>query len=585
MEHIGMLKNSTVVFATKISPAITLHTRAASAAQPPIGDATNLLLSTQTGIRIFEKSSSLSDNLLIRKSGVADEAGNGLYIAAKTSDLRIEAEQVITWFSGEIQYADIKNPKQLNAKCYTIGLGSTKKNAAQVIISDPENRSLLGCAHFANHSTKPNCKLQYLEGDNGIIAVLLVATKGFTLPQDHALELVFDYGSSAVNIHGIVGDCDYHPHVKPMLHFDEEDGKTSFLMPYPDDTIDTHFMGFSNHFYEAEMRKKLETDSRQMQELAQKSLPEGSFSLITTPERGVFRNLFDRQEPFYFIRLAPDLDKMSWILMGVLRTKPKNKIYFLDPEGLLLDKVSHEWFSELDLTSTEMYFFHSWFAYNRMEDKGYSRTICVALAKLLAELNDFLVQPVKVEFRPGVGAQFPEAEHDNFDFVPYDEKSTLLSELLVHYPERRSTLLPKNIKENILKINELLREDKEIQVPQLPQVSPDSEGEELTKIIMPHTATNSSSFFSKGDPKQKREKIDVDVSILANLLHTFCPNIPYSKTDIQTLLESGSAADQLKLWDFCNHTENSPENLKTLEKLFLESFTVDSPSSLQATPW
>lgn len=580
-----MLKNSTVDFATKISPAITPHTRAASAAQPQIGDATNLLLSTQTGIRIFEKSSSLSDNLLIRKSGVADEAGNGLYIAAKTSDLRIEAEQVITWFSGEIQYADIKNPKQLKAKCYTIGLGSTKKNAAQVIISDPDNRNLLGCAHFANHSTKPNCKLQYLEGDNGIIAVLLVATKGFTLPQDHALELVFDYGSSAVNIHGIVGDCDYHPHVIPMLHFDEEDGKTSFLMPYPDDTIDTHFMGFSNHFYEAEMRKKLETDSSQMQELAQKSLPEDSFSLITTPERGVFRKLFDRQELFYFIRLAPDLDKMSWILMGVLRTKSKNKIYFFDPEGLLLDKVSQEWFSGLDLTSTEIYFFHSWFAYNRMEDKGYSRTICVALAKLLSELNNFLVQPVEIESRSVVYAQFPEAAHSNFDFVPYDEISTLLSELLVHYPERRSSLLPKDIKQNISTINAFLLEDKEIQVPQLLPMGSDSEGKELTQIVMPQTVTNSSSFFSKEVPKQKREKIDVDVSTLAKLLHAFCPNIPYSKMAIQTLLESGSAADQLKLWDFCNQTEKSPESLKSLEELFLELFTVDSSSSLQATPW
>lgn len=195
-----------------------IHTRGSAPAKPPIENATALLCTSTRGQKILEASSSIIEKLCISNSDASPNAGNGLWLLSPESDTAFKNSQVITWFSGTVEFFNKDNAEQASAERYTIGLGSTMMNAAQVIISDPNDYNLEGCAHFANHSTRPNCKLDYLRNrqTNSVIAVLLILNQDIIVPQGHALELVFDYANSAAINHGILTACDYNPKPKPI---------------------------------------------------------------------------------------------------------------------------------------------------------------------------------------------------------------------------------------------------------------------------------------------------------------------------------------------------------------------------------
>lgn len=401
-------------------------TRAAGSAVPHINNATDLLLTSEAGNRVFLESTQFSSNLSISKSGIA-AAGNGLYVMANDSDIILEAGQIITWFSGQVEFYDEKNFPQMITKQYTIGLGASVRQAAPVIISNPQDYNLMGCAHFANHSTKPNCVLDYLQGTNGINAVVLKIKKKTIVPQGYALELVFNYGKSAMHIHNIEGVCDYIPAPKTIEQLLIEDANY-YANIYPE-----YLNGF-----EIDMPKSREYSSGHLRQVAQKFLPPGTFDVVENPDLTVFASMKERPETFFFIKIIPELSQHCWILMRFQRAN--NQVFLYDPEGLLFDKITPQWLNSL---ATPVVLCHSWFVFSKYKkDPEYQRTgsICIELAKSVFEgatlEHTEILLPAK--------AHWPRVTHCNLNSIISigGIDPSPLNRLLVKYPEQLSSNSP-----------------------------------------------------------------------------------------------------------------------------------------------
>lgn len=621
------------------------QTRANTIAKPFIEDASELLASTPAGLEIIEKANQIISNLFIAKSGVAENAGNGLYIAATTSPLHIVKNQVITWFSGKVEFYNASSESQKSAQCYTIGLGNTKKNAALVIISNPRDQATMGCAHFANHSTNANCRLGYLKSSNGINGVFLESTKNILIPPGYALEFVFDYGSSAQNIHHIEGPCHYFPHIKPMSHFEEKDDaliKPSYLQTEPEQGEQTTKQqdpkpGFFDNpqstqpatplkaalnyyvekpgkilgdirakditdivecmtkesqldlfnmcmmallkpdkniallkseliFYnqildklvskehdkvpnyfnnEVVMGKKSKVnDVKQITDLAEKLLPKDLFCVIEQPEEAIFSNLFDRKELYYFIKTMPELNKTRWLLMYIVpsSTKDQNdKIIFIDPEGLVLDKVSKQWFLGLDMSDKEIYFCHSWFAF-RKDSKApdYTYAICTSMAKLLHQGHKVTLEKIDgVDQKINAAGKkiFSEAGHYNFSFVPFNEESKHLSKLLVAYPETTS------------KLTFTAQEERLSKFIKKQQAAADEHGKTTTKDVV-YKKPASPCFFSNEEPVAKKAATNI-IEPLEAVLFFYLPELKGLEEKIESIRQATSE-QQNEIWTLCN---------------------------------
>jgi len=437
----------------------------ASLLQQPETDAIQSILSTKKGERYFDKILELSDNLVIRQSGLGQKAGKGLFIAAKNADLRLKAKTPLTFFNGSIHDYEKSSHEDSSRKCYTIGLGSTLKAAAKVIISDPDDINPVGSAHFANHSTLPNCELSYLYGDFDIIAVLIVLTDDIIIAKDHALELVFDYGDSAEVIHGIKDTCKYKPHIKPMSHFDEED-QGEFFLPNHHDIDMARCDRLAQRSREKSFPKELKSEaSDKLKFLAEKSLPKTSFSIIDSSDDDAFVNLFARKESYYFIQIYQH--DIRWILMHVARSKSgENSISLFDPDGDLGSKVLSQWFFGLDLTNTTFNFIQSRCIDNTYGAKyGHTHVSCVALARLMLNgLHDSSVGFNTIDSQAVSKLRrmtwlFSNVSHSNIQLKSKDPLSTLMVKLLTNYPQHAQVLSLRTKLDMFLEIISLLQSD------------------------------------------------------------------------------------------------------------------------------
>lgn len=625
------------------------QTRSTTIAKPFIEDANELLASTPAGLEIIKKSSQIISNLFIAKSGVAENAGNGLYIIATTSPIRIVKNQVITWFSGKVEFYDASSERQKSAQCYTIGLGNTKKNVAPVIISNPCDQTIMGWAHFANHSTNANCRLGYVKSSNGINGVFLESTKDTLIPPGYALEFVFDYGSSAQTIHHIDGACHYFPHIIPMSHFEEQDEalvepdylqikqeqseqtikqqdltseffdnlQSAQLAPTlkaalnyysekpgkilgdiraedisdivdcmteenqldlfhmcmmvlfkPDKNMallkselifykkildklvfnedDKAANGFTNGVVMGKKNKV--NDVKKITDLAEKFLPKDRFCVIEQPEDAIFSKLFKRKELYYFIKTMPELDTTRWLLMFISPASSQdqnNKIIFIDPEGLVLDKVSKQWFSGLDISNTDIYFCHSWFKF-RKDSKApdYTYAICISIAKLLHEGHEVTLEEIDgLDLKIDTAGKkiFSKAGHYNFNYVLFNEESKYLSKLLVTYPETTSKL---TFPDQEKYLSEFIKKQQD----NASQASADK----TTKDVV-YKKPASPCFFSKEEPVAKKAATNI-IDALETVLFFYIKELNVSGEEIKSI-KNATPEQQDEIWALCNPEE------------------------------
>lgn len=173
-------------------------TRQTTGSTPLIEHTDDLLLSDKRGALFFSNATAIATYLRICKSDVGLNAGRGLFLVAESAPLYFKRGQLITWFKGKIVFANRKDPEQRRLKYYSIGLGCSFSNAAQMILSDPKDDSLLGCGHFINHSKMANCKLNYIRGQFGIIGTVIELKNDIVLQRGEAIELVFNSGQKHV---------------------------------------------------------------------------------------------------------------------------------------------------------------------------------------------------------------------------------------------------------------------------------------------------------------------------------------------------------------------------------------------------
>ena len=476
------------------------ETRYTDFAKPHIGHTTDLFCSTKQGLDMYTKACDFSSLLCIAKSDVSINAGSGLYIIAKNNNLNIK-KGPITWFSGKIVFADKSDMEQKLLRCYTVGLGSLMRNAAQVILSDPDDYNLLGCAHLANHSTNPNCKLTYVQSTDDVIATILELKKDTVIHQGDALELVFNYGKSAITVHGIEDDCNYIPMPKPIeqlqdiLSQEYQNDVVSYKRKAPvieelDDTMD-YYKYCSMPLYVAmielstaidslknslESRKKmprhhLEYTTIQLTELIKRFLPSSSFKVLNIYEMGGVFNPAKMAEDYFFIQLNPALDEFKWIF--AYHSRRESRLYFFDPEGLPLEKVKRSWFP-IELKDISIHFCHSWFVYSRYaKTSEHQKTgvICVEVAKMISQgltLESNLIFKTEFLLAEQWGSVGREVVHFNLS-LPHVPQLKELSELLVDYPQK----IPTNCTEDrALALSTILREQNTSEVTVAPMSSP-----------------------------------------------------------------------------------------------------------------
>lgn len=389
-----------------------IKTRALNRAQPNITSATELLLTTKAGINIFTDATVFTENLFIGRSQIVGNAGNGLYIVAKTNDLFIKKGHIITWFNGEIVFLDKHAVTSAETQQYTIGLGSSIKTASQVIISRPDDHNLFGCAHLANHSTSPNSKLKYLQGENGVNGVLLITNRAIHLKRGEALEMVFDYNTSAVNVHHIFSPYAYQPVPilfsqiieAPKINFladpsslskAEDDtiknmdgcARFSHTPVDPDDEKMGIFLGEAAYNYGDPMpkRRNKEKTLEQMTSLVSEFLSSSSFQIATAMDLSFFKDLLTKSARYFFVQITPELDEHYWIF--IYHDARAKKLYIFDPQGLPLTKFSPAWLSTAALGATEICICHSWFVYAthpKAPEYQQTGTICIELARVIA---------------------------------------------------------------------------------------------------------------------------------------------------------------------------------------------------------
>lgn len=400
---------------------------------PYISDATELLSSSDHGLSILLKALDFSPHLYLAKSDAGEYAGNGLYIVAKNADLVLKKGQIITWFDGKVVFADKDDPEQNFLKNYSISLGHSITHTAPIILSNPMDFDILGCAHFTNHSKHPNCKLEFVEGMTGIMGAILVLNKDITLPSGKALELVFNYGKTASTLHGLSSDCVYDP--KPKL----------MELLRPASPIEIHQPDFfvprlystgseSQMFKRKSKTVRIEYTPAQMSALLAQYLPESSYKIIASLDDPIY--LAEDPAEYYFMELNPELNAYAWIFMYFNRQT--NTLCFFDPEGLLLSKIKYNQFNFSGLINPSIQLCHSWFIYSKYkEDIQYQKTgaICIELAKNIFQgliIEGLPISELSEIFIPGQ----PKAPilHMNIKGSP---ALNTLGDLLVPYPEKK----------------------------------------------------------------------------------------------------------------------------------------------------
>lgn len=520
-----------------------------NSASPYLTDATDLLSSSKHGLSILEKAFNFSEHLCIAKSDAAKSAGNGLYIVASDTVLRLKRGLVLTWFSGKVVFADKDDPEQIQLKTYSIGLGYSIKNTASIILSDPMNFSLLGCAHRVNHSRHPNCHLEFIEGPEGIIGSILVLNKDIILHQGEALELVFNYGNSATTIHGLSVDCAYNPSPKPIAEL--ELVTATEMMPHDlSDAYSNSSRSESDMLRKKTKMARVEYTPTQMRTLLQQYLPEGSFKILANSDNSIPTFLADDPAQYYFMEIIPELDEFSWILMFF--NKQTNTLYFFDPEGLLLDKINHHKFNFSGLKDPCIQLCHSWFVFSRhREDIQYQKTgaICVELAK---SINEGLV--INSQFIPALSdrsipwLRSKSIVHMNLQ-LPFPSSS--LSTLLVHYPEKHPTC-PAALREQALSSILFPQQDRLLPPPEVPDPLYELPAIEATDVVKKRP---SPQFFAE----------EPFMSLHPALLH-YQADLKLSKDDILKLTQQTTTPEKEQLLTLClkilwNERPGDRENL------------------------
>lgn len=503
-------------------------------ASPYLTDATDLLSSSKHGLSILEKALNFSEHLCIAKSDADENAGNGLYMVASETDLHLKKGQVLTWFSGKVVFADKDDPEQIKCRSYSVGLGYSIKNTASIILSDPMNFSLLGCGHRVNHSRHPNCRLEFIEGPEGIIGSILVLNKDIILQQGEALELVFNYGNSATTIHGLSEDCTYNPSPKPIAELKLVNATE--MMPH--DFSDSH--SNSSRSERDMLRKKtkiarVEYTPTEMRTLLQQYLPEGSFKILANSDNSLPTFLADDPAQYYFMEIIPELDEFSWILMFF--NKQTNTLYFFDPEGLLLDKINHHKFNLSGLKDPCIQLCHSWFVFSRhRDDIQYQKTgaICVELAKLINEglvINSQFIPAFSDRSIPWLRGK--SIVHMNLQLP---SASSSLSTLLVHYPEKHPTCRAA-LREQALSSILSPQQDRLLPPAEVPHPLYELPAIEATDVVKKRA---SPQFFEE----------DPFVSLHPALLH-YQADLKLSKDDILKLTQQTTKPEKEQLLTLC----------------------------------
>lgn len=200
-------------------------------------------------------------------------------------------------------------------------------------------------------------------------------------------------------------------------------------------------------------KKSNEYTVDQMGQIAQQFLPASTFNILVDPEKDTFANLGQRPETFFFIQLHLELGQIFWILMHFDRET--RVISLFDPEGLLLNKVSPQWFSNPTLASHQINLCHSWFVFSKFSgEPEYQKTgvICAELAKSIHVKARLGLTPIEALPKR---ARWPlEIVDCNLtSIVPVaGEDVTALTTLVVQHPERISSVPPHNRAEAIAKI-------------------------------------------------------------------------------------------------------------------------------------
>ena len=346
-------------------PTVLKNTRSRGASEILIPDSTKLLATTPQGQQILDNADSFKKFLWIGPSRAAPNAGKGLFLIAPDMDLFLPEGSAITWYHGDIQYYDENNVAQQEAKKYTIALGPIKSHTSQVIISDPSNESLVGCAHFINHSQKPNCRLKYLTGACGVSAVLITLNQNILLRKGKKLELVIDYGQSAKYIHGIDQKCLYTPQA-----VDIEDVELQ----------NPAMEGVISYFPESVMPKEFKPSDLQMI-VGQFLRPTTMFKVFpeNTNAQGIRESLADPNVLFLFIKGSYSLQE-RWILICRQQVDGIVSLFLFDPEGLPYEKFETDWFKELPQNS-RIYVCTTWWTYGQSDP--HTGAIVIEIAKML----------------------------------------------------------------------------------------------------------------------------------------------------------------------------------------------------------
>jgi len=316
-------------------------------------------------------------------------------------------------------------------------------------------------------------------------------------------------------------------------------------------------------------KKSKVNEVEKIKDLAEKLLPKDLFCVIEQPEDAMFSNLFDRKELYYFIKTIPELNKTRWLLMYIVPSSTEdqnNKIIFIDPEGLVLDKVSKQWFSGLDMSNTEISFCHSWFAF-RKDSKApdYTYAICASIANFLHQGHE--VELTKIDDLDqkidAAGKKiFSEAGHYNFSFVHFDKESKHLSKLLVTYPETTSKL---TFTEQEKRLSRFIKRQQENAL----QASADEHGKATTKEVV-YKKPASPCFFSKEEPIHKKAAIDIDT--LETILFFHLSELLFFEDNQIKSIRKATPSQQDEIWALCDPAQVKEPNIGILKEKMDEVF-------------
>lgn len=323
-----------------------------------------------------------------------------------------------------------------------------------------------------------------------------------------------------------------------------------------------------------------------MLESASALLLPNTFEIITNPESGVLSEIFSKATPFYFIQCTPELGKTVWITLFHARSdQGKSILYFLDPEGLLLERIDSKWFAGCSLEDVEINCALSWFVSSSTKGASqHTAILCGALAKLLLEgkikRDTLLKHNLKPEDLKRAEEIFPLSRFPKVVYLnlcinaEYGNKNANIltltqnvSSLLVPYPEAASKLRWS------ARVNILLDLIPRNQVP----TESDLDGAS-TKATANSPASTLSFFSDAPEPKKPRQ--DPSLMMLALTFYTDELNITLEE------INSLTSENLLPLMHMYNEKNGEFYNLDLLKGELWRILGIEQTRGLaSATPY